>query len=203
MNNCIKLISKVYLIILIPLASLLIINNILIFAEDKQQQQQNIPIASDAEDLFTFFKNFKNAAETRSIEANVTESSIVKVNTTENSVINTQNHAMSQDAQVLNMSDIPELKENLIDVKESLADEEVEESLKDVTDIENQFILFPNKTTFTGDFQKIKEAIAKTDFNKALDYITKIQTAVIKAETEVFKVRLIAEQEKEVNEDVN
>ena len=60
MNNCIKSISKIYLIMLIPF-SFLVINNMLIFAEDTQQQQkQNATIASDDEDLFTFFENFKN-----------------------------------------------------------------------------------------------------------------------------------------------
>ena len=103
MNNCIKLISKVYLIILIPFTSLLIINNILIFAEDKQQQ--NVPISSDAEHLFTFFNNFKNAAETPSIKTTVIESPIVikspsiKDNTIESPVIKAQNHTMSQDTQ--------------------------------------------------------------------------------------------------------
>ena len=75
MNNCIKSISKVYLIILIPLAFLLVISNILIFAEDKpqqQQQKQNITIASDVKDpsFFSFFEKIKNATESAIVSDN-------------------------------------------------------------------------------------------------------------------------------------
>ena len=64
MNNYIKSISKFYLIILIPLASLLIINNTLTFAEDKQEQKQkqNVAIASDVKkdpSFFTFLNNLQ------------------------------------------------------------------------------------------------------------------------------------------------
>jgi len=201
MNNCIKSISKVYLIILIPLAFLLVISNILIFAEDKpqqQQQKQNITIASDVKDpsFFSFFEKIKNTTETASIKDNVIESSIViesptvKDNVKESSIVNVQNHARSQDIQVLMMLDIPELKETLMDVKESLADGDTEEALTDVVDLENQFLLLQNKTKLTEDFQKIKKDISKTDFKKALDDITTIQTAVIKAETAVLKTHL-------------
>jgi hypothetical protein len=104
--------------------------------------------------------------------------------------------------------DIPELKENLMDTKESIADGKIEESLIDVTDIENQFILLQNKTTFTGDFQKIKESIAQRDISKALDDITNIQKKIIKAETEVFKAQLsnpelMTEEDEEDNGDAN
>jgi predicted MPP superfamily phosphohydrolase len=80
MNNCIKLISKVYLIMLIPLVSLLVTSNILIFAEDKQpqqqQQQQSVTIASDVKDpsFFTFFEQIKNATESAIVSDNATES---------------------------------------------------------------------------------------------------------------------------------
>src|SRR5215212_3251825 len=111
MNNFINSISKVYLIILIPLVSLLVISNILIFAEDtqqqQQQQQQNVTIASDVKDpsFFSFFEKMKNT----------TISPIVRDNTTESLDINAQNHTIDQDTQVLMMLDIPELKEALMD----------------------------------------------------------------------------------------
>jgi hypothetical protein len=95
-----------------------------------------------------------------------------------------------------------------MDTKESIADGKIEESLIDVTDIENQFILLQNKTTFTGDFQKIKESIAQRDISKALDDITNIQKKIIKAETEVFKAQLsnpelMTEEDEEDNGDAN
>ena len=66
---------------LISIGTLLYINYISIFAEDKQQQQQqeqNANIVSDANDLFTFFENFKNVTESPV----VTESPIVSDNAT-------------------------------------------------------------------------------------------------------------------------
>ncbi len=209
MNNCIKLISKVYLIMLIiPLVSLLIINNILVFAEDKQQQTAIITSDINDPSFFSFFEKINNEKINNVTESPIVMSPIVSESITESPVINKSNRTLSQDIQVLMMLDIPELKENLMDTKESIADGKIEESLIDVTDIENQFILLQNKTTFTGDFQKIKESIAQRDISKALDDITNIQKKIIKAETEVFKAQLsnpelMTEEDEEDNGDAN
>jgi hypothetical protein len=88
------------------------------------------------------------------------------------------------------LANIPELKEIVMDVKESIADGETEEALIDVTDIQNEFLLLQNKTTFTEDFQKIKDDISNRDFAKALDDITDIQKKIIKIETEIFKAQI-------------
>ncbi len=101
-----------------------------------------------------------------------------------------QNQTMSQDAQALMALDIPEVRDNLIAAKESLANGEIADALTGVTDLENQLILLQNKTTFTEDIQKIKNAISKSDLNKALDEITNIQTGILKAETEISKAQL-------------
>jgi hypothetical protein len=182
MNNCIKSISKVYLILLIPLVSLLIINNIVVFAQEQQgqQQQQNVNIASYKDDssFFSFFEKIKNP------------NSIVSENVKESPVINKQNGSLNQDIKVLMLANIPELKEIVMDVKESIADGEIEEALIDVTDIQNEFLLLQNKTTFTEDFQKIKDDISNRDFAKALDDITDIQKKIIKIETEIFKAQI-------------
>ena len=119
-----------------------------------------------------------------------------------------QNQTMSQDTQVLMTLGIPELKENLMDAKESLADGEIEEALTGITDVENQFLLLQNKTKLTGDFQKIKESVSQRDIAKALDDITKAQNEIIKAETEVFKAQLsnpelVTGQDDEENGDGN
>jgi hypothetical protein len=63
---------------LIPLAFLLVISNILIFAEDKpqqQQQKQNITIASDVKDpsFFSFFEKIKNTTEIAIVSDNARE----------------------------------------------------------------------------------------------------------------------------------
>jgi hypothetical protein len=101
-----------------------------------------------------------------------------------------QNQTMSQDAQALMALDIPEVRDNLIAAKESLANGEIADALTGITDLENQLILLQNKTTFTEDIQKIKNAISKSDLNKALDEITNIQTGILKAETEISKAQL-------------
>ncbi|MGE5634684.1 MAG: hypothetical protein ACM3VV_05590 [Deltaproteobacteria bacterium] len=101
-----------------------------------------------------------------------------------------QNQTMSQNAQALMALDIPELKDNLMNVKEALANGNREDALTGITDVENQLLLLQNKTTFTEDIQNIKDSISKTDLKKALDDITNIQNGVIKAETEVFKAQL-------------
>ena len=116
---------------------------------------------------------------------------------------------MSQDAQALMALDIPELKDNLMNVKEALANGEREDALTGITDVENQLLLLQNKTTFTEDIQKIKDSISKTDLKKALDDITNIQNGIIKAETEVFKDQLAnpelmaAQQDNDNGEDGN
>ena len=101
-----------------------------------------------------------------------------------------QNQTMSQDAQALMALDIPEVRDNLIAAKESLANGEIADALTGVTDLENQLILLQNKITFTEDIQKIKNAISKSDLKKALDDITNIQTGILKAETEISKAQL-------------
>jgi hypothetical protein len=88
------------------------------------------------------------------------------------------------------LANIPELNEIVMDIKKSIADGEIEEALKDVTDIQNEFLLLQNKTTFTENFQKIKDDISNRDFAKALDDITDIQKKIIKIETEIFKAQI-------------
>ena len=101
-----------------------------------------------------------------------------------------QNQTMSSDAQALISLDIPELKDNLMDAKEALANGEREDALTGITDVENQLLLLENNPTFTVDIQKIKESISKSDLKKALDDITNIQSKFIKTETEIFKAQL-------------
>jgi hypothetical protein len=114
---------------------------------------------------------------------------------------------MSQDAKALMALDIPEIRDNLVAAKQSLANGEIEAALTGITDLENQLILLQNKTTFTEDIQKIKNAISKSDLKEALDDITNIQTGIVKAETEIFKVQLAnpelmaAQQDEDEDED--
>src|SRR5215204_3226148 len=81
-----------------------------------------------------------------------------------------QGQTMSPDTQALTTLDIPELKDNLMNAKEALADGNTEEALTGVTEVENQLLTLQPAPKFTGDFQKIKDSIAKADLSKALDY---------------------------------
>lgn len=95
----------------------------------------------------------------------------------------------SSDIQALMKIDIPELKENLMNTKQSLVDEEPEYALVRITEIENQLLMLQPPPTFTSIFQNIKNSIAKADWKKAIDDISKVQTEVIKAEAEIINAQ--------------
>ena len=87
---------------------------------------------------------------------------------------------ISQDTKALMSVDIPELKDNLMDVKESLTNGNTEDALTGVTDIENQLLSLQKKPSFLGDLKTIKDSIVKADLKNALQDISKVQTQVIK-----------------------
>lgn len=116
-------------------------------------------------------------------------------NTTSSSVQNqtaqsAQNQTMSKDAQALMTLDIPVIKEQLMNAKQSLVNGNTEEALAGITDVEIPLLLLQNKPSFVGDIQEIKNSISKADINKALDDLTKIQADILKAETETLKAQL-------------
>jgi len=101
-----------------------------------------------------------------------------------------QNQTMSKETQALMTLDIPMIKEQLMNAKQSLVNGNTEEALAGITDVEIPLLLSQNKPSFVGDLQEIKNSISKKDVNKALDDLTKIQTDIIKAETETLKAQL-------------
>ncbi len=103
---------------------------------------------------------------------------------------NSQNQTMSKETQALMELDIPGIKDQLMNTKESLLNNNTEEALAGITDVEIQLLLLPHKPSFVDDIQTIKNSIAKSDMNKALDDITKVQTGIIKAETEKLKAQI-------------
>ena len=103
---------------------------------------------------------------------------------------NSQNQTMSKETQALMDLDIPGIKDQLMNTKESLLNNNTEEALAGITDVEIQLLLLPHKPSFVGDIQTIKNSIAKSDMNKALDDITKVQTGIVKAETEKLKAQI-------------
>ena len=117
------------------------------------------------------------------------------------------NQTISTETQALMTLDFPELKGNLMDSKDALANNDTEEALTTVTDVENQVLVLKVKPSFADDIQKLKDSISKTDINKALDDLTKVQTDVLKAENEVFKAQLanpqlkVSQQDNDDNQD--
>jgi hypothetical protein len=139
-------------------------------------------------------------------QTNMTQSNQTAATAQNQTAATAQNQTLSLDAQALNktIDDIPDLKDNLMTAKEALRDGNTEEALNAVTEVENQLLTAQPQPKFTGDFQKIKDSIAKADLNKALDDISKVQTDVLKAETEIFKAELPSAQEiMEQNQDNN
>ena len=113
------------------------------------------------------------------------------------------NQTISTEIQALMSLDFPELKGNLMDSKDALANNDTEEALTTVTDVENQMLVLKVKPSFADDIQKVKDSISKADINKALDDLTKVQTDVLKAENEVFKAQLANPQLKVAQQDNN
>jgi hypothetical protein len=108
---------------------------------------------------------------------------------------------MSKETQAFMALDIPEIKDNLMDAKNALANNDTEEALTTVTDLENQLLVLEPKPKFVDNIQKIKDSISKADTTKALDDLTKVETDVLKAENEVFKAQLANPQLKVSQQD--
>ena len=89
------------------------------------------------------------------------------------------NQTISTETQALMTLDFPELKGNLMDSKDALANNDTEEALTTVTDVENQMLVLKVKPSFADYIQKVKDSISKADINKALDDLTKVQTDVL------------------------
>src|SRR5688500_14833788 len=108
----------------------------------------------------------------------------------QNQTAGQQGQTMSPDTQALQQVDIEELRTNLMNAKQALANGDTEEGLNAITEVENQLLTLQPAPKFTGDFQQIKESINKADLSKALDHISKVKTEVLKAETEILKAGL-------------
>ncbi len=119
-----------------------------------------------------------------------TTSSSVQNQTAQNQTAQDANQTMSKETQALMTLDIPVIKEQLMNAKQSLVNGNTEEALAGITDVEIPLLLLQNKPSFVGDLQEIKNSISKADINKALDDLTKIQAEILKAETESLKAQL-------------
>jgi hypothetical protein len=99
-----------------------------------------------------------------------------------------QNQNMILTTQALMKVDIIELKDTLMKAKLAIVDGDLKEALTDVRDVETELLLIePSPTKFLNDIHKVTNAIAKSNINKSLDTLTKIQVTILKAENEIFK----------------
>jgi hypothetical protein len=108
---------------------------------------------------------------------------------------NSTNQQASQPSQNMNLTaqalmklDIVELKDTLMNAKVAIVNGNLEKGLTDVRDVETQLLLIkPSPTKFLNDLHKVTNAIAKSDINKSLNTLTKVQVDILKAENEIFK----------------
>ena len=99
-----------------------------------------------------------------------------------------QNQAMNLTAQALMKVDIVDLKNNLMNAKLAILNDNLEEALTVVRDVETQLLLVkPSPTKFLNDLHKVTNAITKSDIDKSLDALTKVQVDILKAENQLFK----------------
>jgi len=99
-----------------------------------------------------------------------------------------QGQNMNLTAQALMKVNIFELKDTMMKAKLAIIDGHLLEALTDVRNVETQLLLVkPSPTKFLSDIHKAVYAIAKSDIDKSLDILTKIQLDIIKAENQIFK----------------
>ena len=99
-----------------------------------------------------------------------------------------KNQAMNLTVQALMKVDIEELKDTLMDAKIAIVNGNLEEALTTVRDVETQLLLIkPQPTKFLNDLHKVTNAIARSDIDKSLDGLTKVQVDILKAENQIFK----------------
>ena len=99
-----------------------------------------------------------------------------------------ENQNMISTTQALMKVDIFELKDTLMKAKLAIVDGDLKEALTDVRNIETQLLLIePSPTKFLNDIHKAVNAIVRSDIDKSLDTLTKVQVTILKAENQIFK----------------
>src|SRR5215217_6146442 len=112
-----------------------------------------------------------------------------QTNATDQSAVAPQsNQAMNLTVQALMKVDIAELKDNLANAKVAIVNGNFEEALTGVRDVETQLLLVdPQPTKFMNDIHKVTNSIARSEVEKSLDALTKVQVDILRAENQIFK----------------
>ena len=112
-----------------------------------------------------------------------------------NQTASQQSQNMNLTAQALMKVDIVELKDTLMNAKVAIVNGNLEKGLTDVRDVETQLLLIkPSPTKLLSDLHKVTNAISKSDINKSLNTLTKVQVDILKAENEIFKAAVVNPQ---------
>ena len=99
-----------------------------------------------------------------------------------------QNQNMNLTTQALMKVDIFEITDTLRKAKLAIVDGDLKEALTGVRDVETELLLIkPSPTKFLNDINKSINAIARSDIDKSLDTLTKVQVTILKAENQIFK----------------
>jgi hypothetical protein len=108
--------------------------------------------------------------------------------TSANQTVPQQTQNINLTAQALMKINIFEVKDTLMKAKLAIIDGHHLEALTDVRNVETQLLLVkPAPTKFLSDMHKAIYAIARSDIDKSLDILTKIQLEILKAENQIFK----------------
>ena len=118
----------------------------------------------------------------------VVENVQAQTNATNQTTSQQPSQAMNLTAQAIMKIDIAELKNNLMNAKLAILNGDHEEALTVVRDIETQVLLVePQPTKFLSNLHKITNAITKSNIDKSLDALTRVQVDILKAENQLFK----------------
>ena len=99
-----------------------------------------------------------------------------------------QNQAMNLTIQALMKVNIAELKDSLTNAKVAIVNGNFEEALTGVRDVETQLLLVdPQPTKFMNDIHKVTNSIARSEVERSLDALTKVQVDILRAENQIYK----------------
>jgi hypothetical protein len=99
-------------------------------------------------------------------------------------------------AQSLLKTDIVELMDNLQNAQLAISDGNLDGALKNVRDVETELLLIEPSppTKFLNNIGKAIKAIDKSNFDKSLNALTKVQIDILKAENLILKYVLAKDQ---------
>jgi hypothetical protein len=108
-------------------------------------------------------------------------------------------------AQSLMKTDIVEVMNNLQNAQVAIADGNLDDALKNVRDVETELLVIepPPPTKFLNNIGKAIKAIDKSNFDKSLNALTKVQIDILKAENLILKNVVAKDQPQEMEQFTN